>query len=140
LAETAEIPALDLGRLCQGYPRLSEALGTCLANAAGVCLEERRHGLGVVMAIRGDLTASYVLRWPKIDERIRSEWSDPQEATEQGACGIAILLIVNLTDYHVVQRSWKGTGFDYWLGLKDDLLFRVRPDWRSPAFARVTPG
>ena len=29
-----------------------------------------------------------------------------------------------LTEYHVVQRSWKGTGFDYWLGLKEDELFQ----------------
>ena len=29
-----------------------------------------------------------------------------------------------LTDYHIVQRSRKGTGFDYWLGLKDDILFQ----------------
>lgn len=33
-----------------------------------------------------------------------------------GACGVAILAARELTGYTVVERSVKGTGFDYWLG------------------------
>ena len=33
-------------------------------------------------------------------------------------------IVASLTDYHIVQRSYKGTGFDYWLGLKKDPLFQ----------------
>ncbi|ETW93058.1 MAG: hypothetical protein ETSY2_52085 [Candidatus Entotheonella gemina] len=46
-------------------------------------------------------------------------WADEQEATEYGACGIAILIILALTDYTVIRRSRKGTGIDYWLGYQD---------------------
>jgi len=45
-------------------------------------------------------------------------WADPDEATEQGACGIAALLVDALTDYTILQRARKGPGFDYWLGKK----------------------
>ncbi|BAU14873.1 hypothetical protein LEP3755_54280 [Leptolyngbya sp. NIES-3755] len=33
--------------------------------------------------------------------------------------GVAFLLILQLTDLTVIERSRKGTGFDYWLGSQD---------------------
>lgn len=42
-----------------------------------------------------------------------------------GAYGIAFLLIRDLTGLGVIERSRKGTGFDYWLGhAGDDLPFQ----------------
>ena len=35
------------------------------------------------------------------------------------AYGVAILLILQLTTLTVIERSRKGTGFDYWLGSQD---------------------
>lgn len=51
-----------------------------------------------------------------------------QEATERGACGIAILLAKEVTGKVVVERSKKGLGFDYWLGKddNDELTFEAR--------------
>ena len=43
-----------------------------------------------------------------------------QEATEWGACGVAILVVNQVTGKVVIERSKKGTGFDYWLGDNDD--------------------
>jgi hypothetical protein len=80
--------------------------------------------LGVALGVRGDYETSFTVSWPETSDQVWREWSDPQEATENGACGIAILLVGALTDYHIVQRSWKGTGFDYWLGRKSDPLFQ----------------
>jgi hypothetical protein len=37
---------------------------------------------------------------------------------------VAILLVDSLTEYHIVERSFKGTGFDYWLGPKKSRLFQ----------------
>jgi hypothetical protein len=51
-------------------------------------------------------------------------WNDLEETTEYAAYGIAILLIMEITAFTVIRRSRKGTGFDYWLGKKDDLLFQ----------------
>jgi hypothetical protein len=30
------------------------------------------------------------------------------------------MLITNLTDFTVIERSRRGTGFDYWLGIQDE--------------------
>ena len=43
--------------------------------------------------------------------------------TDQGACGVAILLVQLLTGYKAVQQSVRGDGFDFWLGRKGKLPF-----------------
>ena len=48
-----------------------------------------------------------------------TSWADPQEAVEHGASAVAMLLIDEYTPYRVVERSFKGPGIDYWLGLRD---------------------
>ena len=47
-------------------------------------------------------------------------WNDIEYTTEQAAYGIAFLVIQELTDYTVIERSRRGTGFDYWLGKKGE--------------------
>ena len=50
--------------------------------------------------------------------------NDSEVATEHGAVGIAILLVKKVVGYSVIQRSRKGTGFDWWLGNEDELPFQ----------------
>ena len=47
-------------------------------------------------------------------------YNNSKYTTEQAAYGIAFLIIQELTDYTVIERSRRGTGFDYWLGKKGD--------------------
>jgi hypothetical protein len=65
-------------------------------------------------------------RWTACDENARLTWNDPEEATEQGAAACALVLIKGLAHYEVVERSRKGTGFDYWLGDEDDYPFQKK--------------
>jgi hypothetical protein len=116
---------LELARLGDGYPGLSPNGGIHLAQACAVCLQERRHISGTCrLAMRGAFEASYSLVWSEVGDQVFRQWNDEQEATEAGAVGIAILIITHRTDFQVVLRSRKGTGFDYWLGRKDDVLFQ----------------
>ncbi len=66
---------------------------------------------------------SYILSWSdaEIDlEAIR--WSFNQDdATEDGAEAIALLLAIDRTEYTAVQRAVTTTGIDYWLGYRDNL-------------------
>jgi hypothetical protein len=115
---------LNLGLLSDGMPGLTPAGGTVLAEAAAVCLENQNHQLGVELTLAGMSKSSFQLQWRGVDEQQRRCYNDLQEATERGACGIAILLAKELTGKVVIERSKKGPGFDYWLGDDDDdLLF-----------------
>ncbi len=70
----------------------------------------------------------FILDWHQLDAQAVSCWADDEFATEQGAYAIACLLVEKLTDWVVIERSWKGTGFDYWLGERssEETLFQKR--------------
>jgi hypothetical protein len=50
-----------------------------------------------------------------LTDQIRRTWRDLYEATEYGATGLAILLVIQRTSYTILERSVRGMGFDYWL-------------------------
>jgi hypothetical protein len=101
-------------------PWLSPATGQYLAEAAAVCLNSQGHSSGVEMRVMGDFSERYRLMWGMVDDQMIRSHSDEHAAVEYGAYGIAILLVDELTDLTVVQRSRRGTGFDYWLGRKNE--------------------
>ena len=111
---------INLASLSDGMPGLTPACGTTLAQAAAVCLEDREHQVGVQLHLGGMKPDVVELEWSAVDEQQRRCYNDPQEATERGACGVAILVVKELTGKLVIERSKKGPGFDYWLGEKDD--------------------
>lgn len=117
------MPSLDLNDLGQGLPGLTPAAGEALAQAGAVCLESQSHGQGVELQLRGSWTNVYSVRWPEVTEQMLRCFNDPEEATEHGAAGVAILLAKQELGYSVVERSRKGTGFDYWLGEESHLPF-----------------
>ena len=107
---------LHLAVLESGMPGLTPAWAKVLIEAAAVCLEEKNHKTGVLLSLSGLSTDVVILEWNGVDEQQRNAHHDLQEATEYGACGLAILVIKQLTGKVVLQRSRKGSGFDYWVG------------------------
>jgi len=97
-----------------------------LAEAAGVCLEHRQHTSGAHLTVQGIATETFEIHWQAVTEKMQRCWGDLQAATEHGAYGVAFLLIMDLTEYTIIERSYKGTGFDYWLGKKNDDLFQKK--------------
>lgn len=116
---------LHLGALRNGMLGLSPDSGGVLAEAAAVCLEDQNHTARTLLRGTGLMDENRFVEWIPTDEQCRRSHADMQEATERGACGIAILIAHEFTGKIVVQRSKKGTGFDYWLGepqVPDDTL------------------
>lgn len=89
-----------------------------------MCFDDQKHVSGAVIKIDGSFDREFSIVWQNVTDQMRRCWNDLEVTTENGAYAVALLLIKKLTDYTVVQRSRKGTGFDYWLGLKDDYLFQ----------------
>ena len=117
---------LNLNDLANGLPAITQAFGQALAEAGGVCLESQGHEQGVELRVRGYREKSYPLAWPPITDQIRRCYSDPEVATEHGAVGVAILLAKKEIGYAAIERSRKGTGFDYWMGDESTLPFQNR--------------
>lgn len=111
---------LDLRVLGSGMPGITPELGETFVQAASVCLEDEGHRCGSGMGIDGDFQRTYRLNWPPTTSQMHRSWADPNEATEHGACGIACLLVVTLTDMTISGRSWRETGFDFWLTKREN--------------------
>ena len=119
------VDELNLNDLKAGLPGVSKARGAEHAEACLVCFELHQHPIGVELEVRGNFDERFRVMWSDtLTEQIQRAWNDVDDATESGACGIAFLLIEALTEYTVVRQSRKGTGFDYYLGYKDNLVFQ----------------
>jgi hypothetical protein len=106
--------------LTKGMPGLEPLLGGTLANAAAVCMNVNGHVSGVKLSLSGDYREQLQLYWNGPTERIRRSYADLQEATEFGAAGVAIATLNQIEGFVVMQRSRKGTGFDYWIARKGE--------------------
>jgi hypothetical protein len=114
---------ISLNELEAGLPGINKIWGAFLCDASKACFDNQNHISSVKLLLQGISTAECKVMWAgEIDEQSRRTWNDTQEMTEYGACGVAILLILKLTEYTVIERSKKGTGFDYWLGSKNSEL------------------
>lgn len=114
--------SLDLNALTAGgNPGITPEKGAELAQAGAVCLEEQGHAPGTQLTVRGDYGNSYRLAWTPVTPQARRTWNDDDEATEDGAAGISVLLANREIGQAVIARARKSspqqpTGFDYWLG------------------------
>jgi hypothetical protein len=75
------------------------------------------------MKVAGTVRREYRLHFDAVTEQMRRCYNDEQVTTEHGAYGVAILVARDVTDLEVVNKSRKGTGFDYWLGTAANGLF-----------------
>jgi hypothetical protein len=117
---------LALDELKQGMPALSAAACGYMAEAGAVCLHQNGHPCPVDLCVDGEYDERYELRWPEVTQEALNSHNDPDAAAEFGAYGVAMLLIPRISDYTAIERSRKGTGFDYWLRTKDDVLFQSK--------------
>lgn len=72
------------------------------------------------MRVDGDFDEAFRVLWGRSSPQVRACWVDADFTTEQGAYGMAALLVPALTHMVIVSRSIRGTGFDFWIGPKDD--------------------
>src|SRR5262249_28078411 len=71
----------------------------------------------------GSFNTAFRLLWSvDVTEAMRRFWNDPDETAEQGAYALALLLLRSLARLTVLERSRKGTGFDWWLASQDNLF------------------
>ena len=114
---------ISLDALAIEFPHIPPACGTMLAQAAILCLDKQGHASRVPLPISGAHSVVYTLHWSDcVTEPMQRFWNDFDEATEQAAYAVAILLVRALTGYTIIERSRKGTGFDWWLGSEDNLF------------------
>ena len=120
MADSSRI--LNLVKLKQGFPGVTSALGEACFEACMICFESQHHSSGVELRLAGSFVGSFQILWnEETTDQMGRAWYDEREATEFAASGVAFLLIMELTQYTVLQRSRQGTGYDYWLAEKAEV-------------------
>lgn len=91
-------------------------MGSVHAECAAVCLDNQKHGISTDLRVQTSSGKTYRIVRPAVTAQMIRTYDDLQDATELGASGVALLLAREETGLTAIQRSRKGTGFDYWLG------------------------
>jgi predicted transcriptional regulator len=91
------------------------------AEAAAICFEENNFAGTVSLKIEDSQKeiAVFHFTWASVNQQVKDMHNDLIYETEYGAYCIAFLIIHHLTDYKIIRRSKRKTGFDYWLGKKE---------------------
>lgn len=119
-------PKIHLEEIKWGSFGLTPSYGAHLLEGCMVSLYRNNHPAEVEMKIVGHFDMTVNLVWPseQINEQIILCWADQDNATEQGAECIALLLIPRFTGMQLL-RTYKGPGFDFHLGRLIDGKFNV---------------
>lgn len=117
---------LVLEDLKQGLPGLTEEAGGSLRENAMVCLDSQGYSSGVnceMKTLKRTLSILQISWTGDVTDQMRNTWYDRREASEFGAAGVAILVILAFTKYTVLRRMDidEKTGMDYWLSKKADV-------------------
>jgi hypothetical protein len=134
----SKVANFDLSSLEKGLPGVTPLLAMAYAEAAAICLEHNKHVNTFQLHITGDHTDGPMMTSVKVTAQMRRCHADLQEATEFGACAIAFLIVRECTKHTVIERSFKGTGFDYWLGEKGG-LFQKKAKLEVSGILKGTP-
>lgn len=109
--------------LSEDFPHIPPECGTVLVQSAVLCLEGQGHKSGALLTVQGSFNTAFRLQWSMdVTEAMRRYWNDPDETVEQGAYALALLMLRSLAGLTVLERSRKGTGFDWWLASADNLF------------------
>ena len=103
---------------------LTPAAGVNFGHAASVCFEDQGHGLLTNIIGEGHFVSNYAITRYDVNEEMKRTWNDEEDATEQGAYGMAFLVASNEMKFKAIEKSRKKTGIDYWLGEEENFLFQ----------------
>jgi len=109
LQNLSQVQTLNLQSLNQGLPAITPAFGAAIAEAEAICLTDEAHQPGVMLEVEGEFSTTFKLDWQQVTPQTRRCWNDEAYTTEQAAYGVAFLLILQLTNLTVIERSRKGT-------------------------------
>lgn len=106
----------------QDIAQVSEGKALRLLEACVWCLLFCSHSNGAALKVLENNQASfYALIWPEnqVDIEAIGRSYNQDDAIEDGAEAVALLLSMERTKYTAVERASTKTGIDYWLGFRN---------------------
>ena len=123
---------INLELLNNGIGAYSRRRCSSAYEAALVCFDKVCHQPGVKCEVidRTETKLYVTFNWNEtLTPSIRSSWNNYSDLHKSAAEGIALLMIVEFTDYTVVGSSQIGTGVDFFLGAKNSITLSEENDF-----------
>jgi hypothetical protein len=123
-----KISELRLESLENGVPVIPAGAVEFYKQNCMVCFHQHGHKNGVKLSVTyQDTKTVFAIYWVgEVTEPLLRAYADLVRATDNAACGLALLLIRELTDYTAIEQACIGTTIDYYLVPKQadsDLIF-----------------
>ena len=132
---------IRLSDICHGTPGITLVEGANLYENSIVALHNMGHPSPVELQMEGVRTEPFSLVWDDtFDNQMSRTYADEQSVTERAAVAVSVMLALRTTAYTVIERSRKGTGFDYMLGDSEDPLFMPKARLEVSGIMRETDG
>ena len=132
---------IQLSDIKQGTPGITPIEGANLYENCVVALHNSCHPAPVTLQVSGLNVCNYLLLWEdSYNDQLRRTYNDEQSVTERAAVAVSVMLALRQTEYTVIERSRKGTGFDYLLGDGQDPLFTPKARLEVSGIMRETDG
>lgn len=110
--------------IAKGMPGITPNVGAVLIENSNVMLHKAGHTSPTPLNISGITEQTSLLHWEdNYTEQMARTHADMQETTELAAVCVSIAVTQKITGYTVIERSRKGTGFDYVLGDAEECFF-----------------
>lgn len=130
---------LKLIDIQQGLPGVSPIEGANLYENCIVQLHRSGHSSPVVLNVDGLQLCKYAMVWEdSYNDVLERTYADEQSNVERSAVCISIFLALKQTPYTIIERSRRGTGFDYMLGFSDDPFFQPKARLEISGIAKET--
>lgn len=118
---------INVTSIKSGLPGITPVAASQLYEAFEVCMHISGHAEKVSLSTAGLIYDIIDLLWSdEYNSQKERTYADMSYTVEHGAVCLSVMLSTALTPYTIVERSRKGTGFDYWLGDKDSVLFQKK--------------
>ncbi|MEO1144550.1 MAG: hypothetical protein AAFY26_02990 [Cyanobacteria bacterium J06638_22] len=112
-------PLLPLQNMAERHQALTPSIANSYLEAARVCLD-RHHISPKEFTLEDDRVEAITrVEWVATDDRTQKAW-DRDDATEVGACALAIAAVELSRNMFAIRRAEKPTGADYYISLTNE--------------------
>jgi len=122
--------SLGFTDLFKRHVGVTAAISASYFEAACVCLD-RHHASPARFQLRDNQSADVAdAQWDRMGQRERNAWANQDDATEAGACGLALAAVELMRGLVAVRRAETQTGVDYYLGKPKESLDHLEASFR----------
>lgn len=115
---------IDLHKITTRASGMSYTYGRHLLECCIVSLMRNKHEEGVPLSILNLKNFKLALHWDLPGaEQLVQKYPDNEKTIDQAAECLSVLVALRLTKNTIIERSVQKTGFEYWLGDKNEPLF-----------------